>query len=357
MRKFIFLQMYAVFAQGVVSPVAYLPSSLISQGYKVVAELSRGGSGPTIPFYAKEPWELLRKVYVPSSPVLLYAEGVVGRLSVYQNKRLLWRGETTAVAIPLLGKGVHEIRIRGEKGGIIGGIYLLAQSDTQTWTTETYPERILFCKEPNSSLPPEKWGEIGFLSRTQGLCIAYGALPPARVQVALKKNQHAISLSLNAPAVPPRKGLSKSTFVLLFTSLALLAALFPEIRLSLWTGIFFPKAAGLSEALLSILWITSGILAISLAIPDLTIFWVFGVFLLVELILFEQLLGWGQWVWQSWLLPVMVLSIVGLLWSQYLFEALIGLWVIRALASILQFPQIAYLCSAEAFFSILLLST
>lgn len=348
--------MYAVFAQGVVSPVAYLPPSLISQGYKVVAELSRGGSGPTIPFYAKEPWELLRKIHILSSPALLYAEGVVGRISVYQNKRLLWRGETTAVAIPLLGKGVHEVRIRGENGGIMGGIYLLAQSDTQTWTMEAYPERNLLCREPNSSLPPEKWGEVGFLSHTQGLCIAYGALPPARVQVALKKNQHAISLFLNAAAVPPHKGFSKSTFVLLFSSLALLAALFPQVRLSLWTGVFFPRAAGLSEAILSILWITSGILAISFTLRNLTIFWIFGTFLLVELILFEQLLGWGHWAWQSWLLPVMVLSVVGLLWPQYLFEALIGLWGIRALASILQFPQIAYLCSAEAFFSILLLS-
>ncbi|MCX8112544.1 MAG: hypothetical protein N3E49_05030 [Bacteroidia bacterium] len=357
MRRFISLQICTALAQGVVSPVAFLPESAISQGYRVIAEVSRGWVGPTLPFYEPGSWRLSQSLKLQTDSVILYIEGAVGKVSVYQDKRLLWRGEHPTLWIPLIGRGTIRLQIKGETGGITGGIYLLARSDTQAWPREPYPPPVPLCKTPSLRLNSQEALSLSPLNRTSGLCVGYDFYPPARIQKALLNRQHSLSQLSSSPAdSASNQPLSQSAFVLMAVGLALLSAALPSIYEGFWKGMYASVPSGPIEALLSLLWISIGILMAAMCMRATGVFWLFLGFMVIESLTLRYFLRRLEWVWQSWLLPTGLILIVSFLAPKYVFWSLVALWALRALRLILYFPRLTYLCTGEAFLAILLIS-
>jgi|GEM_PF-1280460 len=369
--------MYVACAQSVVSPVAYLPREAIAQGYRVIAEISRGwqsfiiaadGKSPkeatahlTVPFYHQGHWEIMQYISIPSDSTILYIEGACGKITVYQDKKLLWRGDTTVIWVPLVGKGRSRLHLIGHNGGILGGIYLLARADTQAWQRAIYPDSVVSCDAPMLSVPISQSLSAEPLLLTQGKCIGYPLIPPARILSVLQKQHHGLSFIADvlspwtAQRVSPflRSVFFKAAFVLMWVALAVFCLLLPELRSVLWLGVYAPSSVGLIEHSLVLLWLfATSVLCLS--VPVLVAFWAF---LLLESLLLEYTLRIGQWAWQSWLPLMAGILILGLLAPKYVWLGLVGAWGIRVLRFVLYFPRLAYLCSAEAFISILFLST
>lgn len=359
MRSIIALQMYIAFAQGVVSPVAYLPAEAIAQGYRVVAELSQGWIGETVPFYRSGRWEMAQRIFLGGDSVVLYIEGAVGRLSVYQDRRLLWQGEMPTIQVLLIGQGRTQLRLTGENGGVTGGIYLLARADTQVWQHASYPESLARCDKPVFYFSSDGGLSVSPLMRVRESCASYSFFPPARVQVVLQKCGHGIFLHTSSgsetAAGDARRGVSRLAFVLLWLSMAVLGGFFSDLRTAFWAGWWQPVPSGLLESVLGAAWLSGTLLALLPAEKSLLLFDLFLLYLLLESLVFERLMGAGQWAWQSWLLPAGGLLIAGFLVPGYLLYGMLLAWAIRALRFILHFPRLAYLCTAEVFLAILLL--
>lgn len=351
--------MYIALAQGIVSPVAYLPSEAIAEGYRVVVELSRGWIGEGIPFYRAGRWEMAQRIILPADSMILYVEGAVGRFSVYQDRRLLWRGETPTAWIPLIGRQRVQLRLTGENGGITGGIYLLAKADTQVWQRDRYPAPLPTCDKQTFSLSPEQALRAAPIAQQSASCVGYPFFPPARVQVALQSRRHRVSLLSFSDARKSSiywRQLSRHAFVLLWVSIAALSVFFPALRTAVWTGWWQPVPTGLLEAIFGGIWLCSGMLIFFPVNEGFSLFGLFLLYLFLEGMVLERLLGIGQWAWQSWLLPMGAMLTVGFLLPSYFLYALFAGWVWRALRFILYFPELAYLCAAEVFLAILLLS-
>lgn len=368
--------MYIACAQGVVSPVAYLPKEAIAQGYRVIAEISRGwqpfvipadednlAGAPTqltVPFYHQGHWEIIQNVAIPSDSIILYVEGVRGKVSVYQDKKLLWRGDTTVIWVPLVGKGNSRLHLVGQDGGILGGIYLLARADTQAWQHTAYPDSVFACEAPMLSLPLSQSLSVEPPLFIQGKCIGYPLIPPARILSVLQKQHHGLFLAAGLSSSWAGQRISsfldnpffKAAFALMWVALAVFCLLLPELRSVLWLGLYAPRTVGLIEHSLVLIWLfVASILCISFSA-----FVVFWSFLLLESLLLEYTLGIGQWAWQSWLVLMAGILVLGLLAPMYVWLGLVGAWGIRVLRFVLYFPKLAYLCSAEAFIGILFLS-
>ncbi|MCX7605684.1 MAG: hypothetical protein N2170_00255 [Bacteroidia bacterium] len=344
----ILLQIYGLWAQSVVSPVAYLPPESLRVGYRVIAELSRGWQGPVIPFWMESEWELLRLVDFPSGAVL-YIEGQVGLVSVFQGERLLARTKQATAWIPLIGQGRAEVRIKGEKGGIGGGVYLVARSDTLAWPTEPLPTYTFpACDSICASIPTDQVFCVESLLAKPFLCWAFPFPPPARVTAALQSKGYRgciASISISESRVRP---LSLSEFVLLMVALAGGSWLIPILRVILWRGLMQPLPVNPLETLGALLLLS---MMTALLLQDNVIG---GPLCLAGTMIVEGLYFYFRdrpmrWVWQSWFPFVCLWVCMRFLWPEA-FEASVALsWLLRAVRLALYLPHFAYLCAAEYF--------
>lgn len=344
-----------VFTQAIPSPVAYLPSEAIDRGYKVIKELSRGWIEGQIPFLSPSPWKRTQEVEVYGDSVALYLEGVVGKVSVYQERRLLWRGESPQIWVPLVGRGKAKLTIAGEKGGIIGGAYLVARVDTQVWQRAAYPEIVPSCKQPNITLSLEEALHASAVSQGRHLCVRYPFLPPGRIREVLLYHQHSLMLSSSESSdigFTP-SFFSDVVFVLIWVILGGIVSVFPTIRTAFWTGWLRPFPTDPVETGVGLLWLGSGMSFSLWRIGQISLLWILLLCLVAELLIFEWINENVNWIWQSWLLPTGILAIVSLVYPSFCMYAALGLWGIRSLRFILYSPKFAYLCLAEVFMFIL----
>jgi len=316
--------------------VAYLPGDSLRAGWRVVAEWSRGWSGPTLPFWKETSWELSR-VSSASPGHVLYIEGNAGPIEVWQAARLLYWGADSVVWVPLVESRQALLRLRSEgKSGILGGIYLLARADTQAWPAEPYPPPPL-CK-----------------ASSQAACLCLPFVPPAHRQVALQKAGQAWKVgrcdqpTQPSPAPLTERGPLISTVALV--GWALLARFLPRFRASTWKGFFHPLPADPLENLLGGLWVA---FLLSCWLEPALVGLAVG-FLGVEALLLARLGAAAPWSWQSWLLPLLLLWPlewgVGPLSPLWVY----GAWLARLLRFALYNPYFAYLCLAEYFVYLLL---
>lgn len=340
-------------AQAIVSPVAYVPADFLQKGYRVIAEISRGWVGPGVPFYKEGLWRLSRRISLSGRDNILYIEGGVGKLSVYQGKRLLFRGAAPMVWIPLIDTGETEVRIEGERGGITGGIYLLGRTGSVGWPAEPYPPSLPHCNQPLLYFSESEALKISPLRHSLGRCWGYPFLPPARVQKVLHSQHHQIALGSYASPSQPRL-LSLPAFAILWGGLAFLFSLFPLLHTAFWHGLFTPRPTNPIESFLGLIW-SLGALA-SLFLPSKeSLFWLISVSLLIEAVFLKARGMEGHWVWQSLLLPLALSLLVGLLYPSVLFGLAFGLWVSRALCFIRRITPFAYLWALELFIAIFVL--
>lgn len=326
--------LYGQIVPSVVSPVAYLPGDSLRAGWRVVAELSRGWNGPTLPFWTEAPWELSRVLAWQAGQVL-YLEGSVGLVEIWQGKRLLYLGRDSVVWVPLEGSGQAPFRLRSEgRGGVLGGIYLLARADTQAWPAEPYPAPPS-CREKRSVA-----------------CLCFPFTPPAHRQVALQKSGYTWEIGrCDQPGSRAlvRKRSVVPLSVLALAGWALLVRFLPAFRASTWKGFFEPQPADPLENLLGVLliafllnyWISSRLVALVIG------------FLGVEALLLARLQSVPQWSWQSWLLPLLLLFPLG--WGLGTLEPfwIYGAWWARMVRFSLYSPYFTYLCAAEHFLYLL----
>ncbi len=348
-------QIYGVFAQLPVSPVAYLPAESLAAGYRVIAELSTGWRGATLPFVREQAWEIRREVVYPKGAAL-YIEGVLGEIAVWQGTRLLFVGRQPWVWVPLVGAGRAELLLSGSNGGIGGGIYLLAQADTLGWPAEPWPsESLRPCAGQVPSTTMEEVLSIEALREVgaAGACIAVPSLPPARVRRALSKEK---CLCQGKPSAPKARVESFSP-VLLVALLGVIGGaswLFPALGSIRWRGFFSPLPVNFLEAAVGLvvaLLVSWGVLGTA----DVRLWVLFWVYLGVEgAFLSAQGLSL-HWAWQSWE-GLWLLGLGVRLLRPEAFWIVAGVaWLLRAGWITLRVPSFAYLCLAEYFFYLLLL--
>ncbi|GIV24645.1 MAG: hypothetical protein KatS3mg026_0337 [Bacteroidia bacterium] len=332
------MELYGQIVPSVVSPVAYLPGDSLRAGWRVIAEWSHGWNGPTLPFWQEPPWELTRTVTAASGQVL-YIEGNAGPIEVWQGTRLLYLGSEPTVWVSLVESRQVGLSLRSEgKGGILGGIYLLARSDTQAWPAEPYPAPPL-CKEGASAA-----------------CLCLPFTPPAHRQVALQRSGYTWRVGrCDQPgsSAPVRKHSGIPLSVLVLAEGALLVQFLPGLRSAIWRGFWGPQPADPLENLLGVLliasllsfWVSPGLVALAMG------------FLGAEALLLVPLGGVPQWSWQSWLLPLFLL--LPLEWGLGGLDPLwiYGAWLARMVRFSLHSPYFAYLCTAEHFLYLLLRPT
>lgn len=351
------MQIYGVFAQLPISPVAYVPAESLSAGYRVMAELSRGWAGPTVPFVQEAEWELRREVVYPQGAVL-YAEGIFGEIAVWQGTRLLYVGSRPWVWVPLVGAGRAELRLTGANGGIGGGVYLLARNDTVGWPAEPWPAGIL----------PPCTGRVVAVTRegtlsaetlraavATGGCVAVPFLPPARVRQALLPST---CLCQGPPKSSPApiEPISPMLLVLLLGLIGGASGLFPALRVIRWKGLLMPLPVNFLEAAVGLsiaLAVSWGILG-AVALPLWGLLWLF---VGVEAFFFALQGISGHWAWQSWEGLWLLGLVVQFLYPNTFWGLAGAAWLLRAARLTLKIPSFAYLCSAEYFVYLLLSST
>ncbi|MCS7188431.1 MAG: hypothetical protein RMJ66_01860 [Bacteroidia bacterium] len=352
----IWMQIYnSLEVQLPVSPVAYVFSDSLRVGYKVMAELSQGWRGPRLPFWQKESWQLQRQLSVSSNAVL-YIEGVVGTISVWQGKRLLFQGGGPCVWVPLLKEAGGSILLRGYEGsGINGGIYLLSRADSIGWPAEPYPEDSgFFCKGNFYILTPQAALTIEGISRTDA-CQGYPFFPSARVRQALRK------LGVCFCILPPSQQgkepspVSPHIFFILISLVGLVVWRLPTLREVIWLGWLRPIPTNLIETIIGIvlLGLLSGFLWGRIS-PFVVGLW--GLFLVAEGLFIGLKGGEFQWCWQSWLPLVMVGLVGATVDASFVRPWIIMSWLMRASRLSIAFPDFAYLCAAEVFIYILSLT-
>lgn len=329
--------------------MAYVPSALLEAGYKVQVELSRGWvGGPTIPFFCDSPWVLSQKVNIDTGSVL-YLEGVQGEIAVYQEHRLLFVGKRPWVAIPLIGRGAAELRIRSRgKGGILGGMYLLRKDTLIGWPAEPYPLWIGDSCKVGCRYVAKEFSIAALLS-LQDSCIGFSEVPPARVQVALAKYHRRFCLAPSAPLAkskPYESPLPLPVFVGMLLGIGGAVAFFPGLRTVMLAGLRRPIPTNSLETMIG--------LALLLGLSGAVLSdwgWVslFGGVLVGEMLFGLFMEGAIHRYWQSWLSGAWVALIVRFVWVPALPGVLVGLWGIRVVRVSLHMPIFLYLCAAQIF--------
>lgn len=361
--------MYAAFGQSFVSPVAYLPSHLWQEGYKVVAEISRGREGLQVPFYTRGFWKLRREVIVQEDSTLLYIEGIVGNLTIIQDGRILLRGRGPWLSVGLIGKGRMILDIEGDGGGILGGIYLLARRGMQAWGVERYPLSPPLCSSGVGYFRAVDGAALLAIAQTQNLCWQADFMPPAHIQVLLHHRKHSLRVdSSSREDISPFpihlaslsadghfRAVQKVGFVVLWVLLSAFVSMLPALREVFWRGVFEHTPVGLVEIVPGVGWVVGALSLILL--PHAYQLWaLIMVFMIVETIILHGRRASG-WAWQSWLLPAAILLSISLIAPSYEMYALGSLWLVRAVGIARLFPDFAYLWSTEVFFIILIMPT
>ncbi|MCX7653008.1 MAG: hypothetical protein N2200_09125 [Bacteroidia bacterium] len=336
------------------SPVAYIPIKAYDQGYKVVQELSHGWKEAQVPLFLEGPWQISQIVHVPYDSTVLYIEGAVGKISVYQDMRLLWRGDTENAWIPILGRGSMRLTIKGERGGIVGGVYLLVRSDTQAWQREVSPPFLPLCERSVLKLTPAEALSASPLQQGRNACLAYPFPPPGRIRSVMHARQHKLSAFIEAPQFEIKPYfLYRTGFVLIWAVLAGMFAYFPALRQAFWQGWLKAVSTDPVETILGLVWVGMGAGMSLWSVGKESWLWIFLLTLATESVFFGWFFGKVHWVWQSWLLPIGIVSIVTLLYPHLFTPVGIGVWVIRSLRFSLHSLKFIYLCSAEMFMLLL----
>lgn len=330
--------------------MAYVPAESLAVGYRVIAELSNGWKGATLPFVREREWEIRREVVHPRGAVL-YVEGVLGEIVVWQGTRLLFVGSRPWVWVPLVGAGRAEVRLSGSSGGIGGGIYLVARADTLGWPAEPWPtEPLRPCAGQVPSATMEEVLSIEALRKVgvAGACIAVPSLPPAQVRRALSKDR-CLCQGVSASPEAPVELLSPALFVVFLGVIGGVSWLFSALGAIRWRGFFSPLPVNFLEAAVGIgvaLLVSWGVLG-TIAFKLWVLFWVF---LAVEAVFLAAQGLSLHWAWQSWE-GLWLLGLGVRLLRPEAFWIVAGVaWLLRAGWITLRVPGFAYLCLAEYFF-------
>lgn len=274
--------------------------------------------------------------------MVLYIEGNLGKLTVWQGQRLLYRGDSPVVWVPLLKERESILRLVGEgPGGVGGGIYLVGRSDTIGWPVDTYPANPLISAEVKGDTEENRW-------------VYLPAVPAVHSQKRLA--QQGVLWKVGRPQTPSEPS-SKSPSWLFFSLMGLagISVVSPALRRVFWQGFYRVVPVGPVEAVAG-MGIT--LLFAGLVWPgQLELFFLFIAYQVAEIV---GVLLWGgspHTAWQSWHPLLLGLLASQTFWPATGFLPLYVAWGLRSLRLSLNSPGFAYLCLAEAFLYFLLQST